>query len=209
MTFKLNTTGESKPTKRRLPGLALTSTALAIGMLVFMQCTEQSSFLTQKSQWSATSAFGLFAATSTETQESVSNGNAVRIQYSVHPAMETAAPIVRDRKLNFTVGKKHYLPELDEAVIGMVPGESKSLRVPGSRIFGPHHRGLLVPVSKNVLPEGTPLKRGAMVWFTTAGDNVEGHPIVEVNEHTVVIDMNHPYSGKPVVVRFRVTNILS
>ena len=38
--------------------------------------------------------------------------------------------------LEFKVGDEEFIPGLDDAVIGMVPGESKTVRIPADRAYG-------------------------------------------------------------------------
>ena len=83
----------------------------------------------------------------------------------------------------------------DEAVVGMKPGEKKTIHILAEKAYGPRREGMIMRVPKDQIPAGTDLSPGAMI----AGRGPRGlmrFTVVEVQGETVVLDGNHPLAGK-------------
>ena len=60
-------------------------------------------------------------------------GNKVRVRYQVKMQDGT---VCDTSDLEFTIGNREVIPGLEEAVIGMEPGETRSGRIPRQKAFG-------------------------------------------------------------------------
>lgn len=56
--------------------------------------------------------------------------------------------------LEFTIGEGRLIPDFEQAVIGMKPGESKSIQVASEKAYGPHHDEMVMTIERKDLPGG-------------------------------------------------------
>lgn len=94
--------------------------------------------------------------------------------------------------LKFTAGGSEVILGVSQAVLGMQPGQSKTVTVDPEDAYGQRVPGLEHRVSRSVLPQG------AQVGDPLHTD-VKGETIVvwirELGEDFAVLDLNHPLAG--------------
>ncbi|WP_297417929.1 peptidylprolyl isomerase [Thermococcus sp.] len=103
--------------------------------------------------------------------------------------------LVEDREygpLGVNIGAGEIIPGLDEAIIGMEPGEKKTVTVPPEKAYGMPNPELVVtvPVSEFTQVGLEPVE--GMYVMTDSGIA----KIVKVAEDGVELDFNHPLAGK-------------
>ncbi len=54
--------------------------------------------------------------------------------------------------LEFTIGEERLLPAFEQAVIGMGPGESTTVKIPADEAYGPHREDMILSVERNTFP---------------------------------------------------------
>lgn len=121
-------------------------------------------------------------------------GDRVRIHYTGRTGDGTAFDSSREREpLEFNVGLKEILPGLDQTVLAMEEGETRTVTVPPEEGYGVRMPGLEQTVDRRLLPEdtteGIPLRASIdgqemTVWVT------------ELTDDTAVVDPNHPLAGE-------------
>jgi FKBP-type peptidyl-prolyl cis-trans isomerase 2 len=101
----------------------------------------------------------------------------------------------------FIQGRHEIFPALEREVVGMKPGEEKTVELTPAEGFGPHDDGKKVNVPKTELPPG--VKEGDVL------QNDLGHfaTVAEVADTTAVLDYNHPFAGKPLVVQLKILKV--
>ena len=101
----------------------------------------------------------------------------------------------------FIQGRHAIFPALEQEVVGMIPGEEKTVELSPDEGFGPHDDGKKVNVSKTELPPE--VKEGDVL------QNDLGHfaTVAEVSDMTAVLDYNHPFAGKPLVVQLKILKV--
>lgn len=135
----------------------------------------------------------------------VKKGSRVKIYYSCRlkdgRVIETntgGAP------LEFTVGKGKVIKGMENAVLGMKQGDTKTVIIKPAEGYGPKDQGLIWTVAAEELPAGTPLETAAEVAFTAAdGTAVEGR-IVKIEADRVTVDGNHPLAGRNLTFEIRI-----
>jgi len=98
--------------------------------------------------------------------------------------------------LQFTVGEGQILPGFEQAVVGMNPGESKTIKVPADQAFGPHLDEMVVVIDRARLPEEFNPKIGEQVQFRQEDGQIATVLVTNVSELSITIDANHPLAGK-------------
>ncbi|MGC9515752.1 FKBP-type peptidyl-prolyl cis-trans isomerase [Methanocrinis sp.] len=100
--------------------------------------------------------------------------------------------------LKFTVGKGTVIPGFEEAVLGMKPGETKTITIPPEKGYGPRNEELLIEIDKKELPPDLDPVVGQRVEFSKDKQRLQ-LTVAEVGDDAVVFDANHPLAGKTLV----------
>lgn len=98
--------------------------------------------------------------------------------------------------LHFIVGRQEVISGFDKAVIGMVVGEQKTIAIPFSEAYGPHHQKLVEKVDRSLLPDGLELVVGGQLQVTREDGEIMYFFINELTDESVTLDANHPLAGK-------------
>ncbi len=106
------------------------------------------------------------------------------------------------------LGHRDMLPELEKAVIGMSPGESKMVIVPKDKGFGPRRDDLIQVIDRKDFPEGVRPKVGQQLRLPTDDYEVFNVRVTEVTDTHVVVDGNHPLAGQDVLFKITLLEIV-
>ena len=106
------------------------------------------------------------------------------------------------------LGHRDMLPELEKAVIGMQPGESKMVIVPKDKGFGPKRDDLIQAIDRKDFPEGVKPKVGQQLRLPTDDYEVFNVRVTEVTDTHVVVDGNHPLAGEDVLFKITLLEIV-
>jgi peptidylprolyl isomerase len=134
----------------------------------------------------------------------VQEGDTIRIHYvgkledgTVFDSSEGGA------SLEIKLGKGEFIKGLEEGVIGMEPGETKSIFMTAEKAYGPHVKEKIFEFHKDRAPQDFNPEIGQQYQMYRA----DGAPIVvtvmEKTETGYVMDCNHPLAGKNLI--FEVT----
>jgi peptidylprolyl isomerase len=132
-------------------------------------------------------------------------GDHVQVHYTGKLGDGTVFDSSRDRDpLEFTAGGDEVIPGVSHAVVGMQPGESKTIEIEAEKAHGRRQVGLEKRVSRNIIPEeaqvGDPLQA-----------KVEDQTIVfwvaELDEDFAVLDINHPLAGHTLTFDIELVNL--
>jgi peptidylprolyl isomerase len=101
--------------------------------------------------------------------------------------------------LKFTVGAQQLISGFDSAVVGMVPGEKKTVRIAPEDGYGPRSEERMFDMPRENIPADMELETGMMVQLS--GESGEAIPalVADIGEKSVSLDMNHPLAGKTLV----------
>ena len=98
--------------------------------------------------------------------------------------------------LQFTLGEDRILIGLQEAIVDMKPGESKKVKIPAEKAYGPHLKELVHKVGRNLLREDLKPEVGKRLEFNKKTGEKVVVTVLDVSESNVTIDANHPLAGK-------------
>jgi FKBP-type peptidyl-prolyl cis-trans isomerase SlpA len=105
----------------------------------------------------------------------------------------------------FEVGDGNLLPGFEEAMFGLVAGESATLEVPPERAFGQRNPQNVQRMARHLFAPDMALDVGLVVSFADAARAELPGVVVEFDDEEVVVDFNHPLAGEP--LRFDVSVI--
>jgi peptidylprolyl isomerase len=98
--------------------------------------------------------------------------------------------------LRVTLGSGQVIRGVDEALIGMAPGEEKSVTLGEDEAYGPRRPELLHEVQREAIPPEVDLEVGKQLeGRDTAGQRLR-LTVVDVADDTVMLDANHPLAGQ-------------
>ena len=98
--------------------------------------------------------------------------------------------------LEFTVGAGEVIAGFDQAVTGLVPGESRTVAIPPEQGYGLHLPEMMIDVGRSQIPEAHLLAVGNFLEVGTPDGARFEMRVVELTATTVKLDGNHPLAGK-------------
>jgi FKBP-type peptidyl-prolyl cis-trans isomerase 2 len=109
--------------------------------------------------------------------------------------------------LQLTIGKSGFLEAFEKAIIGMEPGEKKSLRITAEEAYGPYKDELRQVLKREQFPGDILPEPGMKFKFRQENDEKEIR-VVEVNETGVTLDANPPLAGKNLLFDIELVDIV-
>lgn len=138
----------------------------------------------------------------------VQNGDKVKVHYtgklddgSVFDTSEGREP------LEFTVGEGQVIPGMEQGVVGMEPGDAKTINVPSEEAYGPHHPEGIFEIDRTEIPPSIPLQEGLRLQATQQGGRTVELTVVEFDDSKVKLDSNHPLAGRDLTFDVQLVDI--
>ncbi|MBN1806397.1 MAG: peptidylprolyl isomerase [Sedimentisphaerales bacterium] len=129
--------------------------------------------------------------------EKAKSGDTVVIHYtgklddgSIFETSEDQEPLL------LTIGENDTIQVLEEAIVGMKPGDTKTLKIPAADAYGPYNKKLVKTVSRSVLVKGIEPKIGQELQATRMDGRKVTVTVKEITDKSVTFDENHPLAGQ-------------
>ncbi len=136
------------------------------------------------------------------------NGDTVRVHYTGRVENgEVFANSQGEEPLEFTIGGGEFIPGLENGVIGMEVGETRTITVPPEEAYGARSRELISKIRKADLPEQISPAIGLQLRLQTPDGSHIDLRITDMDEDTVTLDANHPLAGNTVVFNLELVQI--
>jgi len=120
---------------------------------------------------------------------------------------ETYPPNGKPEEISFCIGWGAMPPGLEDAMIGMEPGDRKVVQLNAEEAYGEFDPELVMEVPRSDFSPDQELRQGLV--FETEND--EGHTVYfivqEVMDDKVVINFNHPLAGRELEINFTVQEV--
>jgi len=98
--------------------------------------------------------------------------------------------------LEFTVGAHQVIPGFENAVMGMNPGENKTVNIPADDAYGPHYDEMVMKVNRSEFPADMTPGIGDHLQLQDPNGDTMIVTVTEADDNTVTLDGNHPLAGK-------------
>ena len=124
-------------------------------------------------------------------------GQTVRVHYS--GTLEDGTEFdssVGDGPMELTIGEGAALPAFEQALVGMAPGDTKTVCVPAMEAHGLYFQELVRTVDRSRIPASEDLTVGTRISATLMGGVRAYLRIVDISDERVTVDLNHPLAGK-------------
>lgn len=136
--------------------------------------------------------------------EQVKQGDQVEIEYTGKLEDGTVFDSTEGRgPFEFEAGSPNIIRGMSDAVVGMQPGDEKTVEIPADEAYGPYNQELVIRIPRDRIPEdakvgdalsdGTP---GGQVWY-----------VAEMTPEETVLDGNHPLAGKTLIFEVRLVGV--
>ena len=136
-------------------------------------------------------------------------GDTVNVHYTGKLVDGTIFDTSRNRNpLQFTIGKGQVIVGFEQAINGMNPGESKTITVPMNNAYGPHRDEMVITMERSKLPSDLAPKVGQRLELTQMDDRNILVTVTSVTDSMIVLDANHPLSGKNLIFDIELVGIL-
>jgi peptidylprolyl isomerase len=137
------------------------------------------------------------------------NGDTVKVHYTGKLDDDTIFDTSAEREpLQFKIGEGQLIQDFELAVVGMSPGESKTVQIPSENAYGPHHEEMIMVVDRNEFPENLEPKVDQRLQVQKSDGQVFAVTVTAVSESKVTLDANHPLAGKDLTFDIQLTEIV-
>lgn len=136
-------------------------------------------------------------------------GDNVKIHYTGRFQNDTVfAATMNQAALQLTIGRGQVIPGIENAVVGMSPGDSKTVKTPAAIAFGPHRKEITQIINRDQFPNHLkPMVAQKLQDHQTDGQIINV-TVTDVSESTVTLDANHPLAGKDLIFEIQLVDIL-
>ena len=120
--------------------------------------------------------------------------------------------VPESKPIAVSIGSGRVLKAVEACLLGMEPGQTRTIRVQPEDAYGPHYPELVHRIKKQVFQGRIDPQPGMILSQTIEKD---GHrqevptTVVAVDNETVTIDYNHPLAGEIIVYTVRLHGIHS
>jgi peptidylprolyl isomerase len=127
-------------------------------------------------------------------------GDTVKVHYTGKLSDGTLFDTSEDKApLSFIIGKKEVIPGFEEAVVGMVAGEKKTVSITPDKAYGEPRENLVETVERGNLPSDVELRVGGQLEVTRQDGSVFHVMVTGLDKEVVTLDANHPLAGKELI----------
>jgi FKBP-type peptidyl-prolyl cis-trans isomerase SlpA len=131
--------------------------------------------------------------------ETVRDGMKVTVRFQITPQDDPTTTYSDTQQ--FIQGQHILPPGLEQQIVGMHPGESKTFPLSGDEGFGPHDA-----TKFQIIPTGD-LPLEAEEGDTITDDAGRHARIIWILPEKALIDLNHPLAGHPLIVTLQIVVI--
>ena len=112
--------------------------------------------------------------------------------------------------LSFELGNVHVIQGFNDAVVGMEPGESKTVTISPDKAYGDYKKELVIKVEKSKLPPDADPQIGQKLSANHSGNDTKiNFTIVEIEDDVLTLDANHVLSGRNLVFDIELVDVSS
>jgi peptidylprolyl isomerase len=109
--------------------------------------------------------------------------------------------------LRFLIGSAGLIPGFEQAIIGMGPGESKTVTIPADQAYGPYFDERVLVIDRQQIPADIPVDVGLQLQIQQQNGQVIPVAITDVSGSQVTLDANHPLAGEDLTFDIRLIEV--
>ena len=112
------------------------------------------------------------------------------------------------RPASFVFGDGSFLPGFEVLLEGLLPGEEQEFEVGPEQGFGQHNASNVQRIPRQQFDEDIVLEKGLMLSFADAAEAELPGIVVDFDEQDVVVDFNHPLSGRTITFKVHILDVV-
>ena len=112
------------------------------------------------------------------------------------------------KPLEFTIGSQQVIPGFEAGVVGLAPGESRTITIPVEQAYGPHNPEQVIEVPRDQVPAHIDLTVGNHLQMSQEDGQSFNVLITDLTDTTVTLDANHPLAGRELVFELKLVEIV-
>lgn len=119
---------------------------------------------------------------------------------------EVIENVPETKPLTLTIGSGRILKAVEASLLGMEPGQTKTVQIQPEDAFGPYHKTLVHEVPRSSFAGRIDPKPGMLLSLAVEKDGIKQQvpaTVLAAGNETVTVDYNHPLAGR--VVTYTVT----
>ena len=137
------------------------------------------------------------------------DGDTVKVHYTGKLQDGTVFDSSANRDpLQFTVGERQVIPGFEDSVIGMNPGESKTIEIASDKAYGPYRNEMTITLERDQFPEHLNLQTNQQVQLVREDGQAFIVRVTEISDSTVTLDANHPLAGQDLTFDIQLIEIV-
>jgi peptidylprolyl isomerase len=109
--------------------------------------------------------------------------------------------------MTFTLGEEILFPQIDAAIVGMTPGEKKTVKIAAADAFGEYDKEKVFTVPRSELPDDLIPEVGDELSLSNEDDEELEVVVLEATDDHVTFDANHPLAGEDVTFEIELVSI--
>ena len=136
-------------------------------------------------------------------------GDTVKVHYTGRLDDGTVFDTSAEREpLQFTIGEGQLIQDFEKAIVGMNPGETKTVQIPSDNAYGPHREEMVMEVNRSEFPQDLEPKVDQMLQVSQSDGKSFVVRVTDVSESKVKLDANHPLAGKDLTFDIQLADIV-
>lgn len=136
------------------------------------------------------------------------SGDTVSVHYTGKLSDDTVFDSSRDREpLSFEVGAGKVIPGFEQSVVGMEPGETKTITIESDKAYGPYREDQVIEIEESRLPDDIDPEVGQQLQVQQADGQTSVVVIKDVSNGSVVLDANHPLAGQDLTFEIELVSV--
>jgi peptidylprolyl isomerase len=110
--------------------------------------------------------------------------------------------------LQFTLGASQVIPGFENAVMGMQPGEQKTITIPNAEAYGPRRDDMMLEVPLEQFPAEIVPEVGRQLQVRMGNGQVVPVTVTDVSESSAMLDANHALAGEDLTFEITLVEIV-
>lgn len=110
--------------------------------------------------------------------------------------------------MELTIGEGDFFELIEEGLIGMKPGESKTIVIPAVDAFGEYDEERVMTIDRSELPSDLTPEIGSELVLTDENDESMEVVVIDADEKSITFDANHPLAGEDLTFDIELIEIL-
>lgn len=113
-----------------------------------------------------------------------------------------------DTPYEMVIGEEEFFLQIEEALIGMAPGDKKTVNISSEDAFGDYDEECVFTIERTQLPDDMQPEIGQEVEMTDEDDESVVVTVVDSTDTTITFDANHPLAGEDLTFDIELVEII-